>query len=69
MCRVRLMSVVGINDFSMRELRKPEAPGVRRILSAVINFIRFRENSMNDLDQQMRRSVSSSRVGCWGRVR
>ncbi|KAI9225399.1 MAG: Nuf2 family-domain-containing protein [Piptocephalis tieghemiana] len=53
---VRLMSVVGINDFSMRELRKPEAPGVRRILSAVINFIRFRENSMNDLDQQMRRS-------------
>ncbi|RKP13216.1 Nuf2 family-domain-containing protein [Piptocephalis cylindrospora] len=53
---VRLMAVVGINDFSMRELRKPEAPGVRRILSAVINFIRFREGSMSALDQKMRQS-------------
>ncbi|KAF8953798.1 kinetochore-associated Ndc80 complex subunit nuf2 [Podila verticillata] len=40
---VKMMSRLGIVDFTSRDLTKPEADRVRRVLSAVINFIKFRE--------------------------
>ncbi|KAG0076905.1 kinetochore-associated Ndc80 complex subunit nuf2 [Podila epicladia] len=38
-----MMSRLGVTDFTSRDLTKPEADRVRRVLSAVINFIKFRE--------------------------
>ncbi|KTW26641.1 hypothetical protein T552_02650 [Pneumocystis carinii B80] len=43
---IRLMTEVGIDDFSIRDLIKPEAGRVKKILSAVINFAKFREERM-----------------------
>lgn len=40
----------GVTDFSIRDVSKPDAQRVRIILSAVINFARFREERMNDCD-------------------
>ena len=39
----KLMTKVGVEDFSLRDVLKPESPRVRRIFSAVINFAKFRE--------------------------
>lgn len=38
----KLMMEVGIQDFNLRDIIKPEPARVRRILSAVINFAKFR---------------------------
>lgn len=38
----KLMSDIGINDFSIMDIIKPEPERTRRILSALINFARFR---------------------------
>ncbi|KAG5519301.1 hypothetical protein PMAC_001926 [Pneumocystis sp. 'macacae'] len=43
---VKLMTEVGIDDFSIRDLVKPEPIRVKKILSAVINFAKFREERM-----------------------
>ncbi|KAG4303079.1 hypothetical protein PCANB_000671 [Pneumocystis canis] len=43
---VKLMTEVGIDDFSIRDLVKPEPVRVKKILSAVINFAKFREERM-----------------------
>ncbi|KAG4305469.1 hypothetical protein PORY_001025 [Pneumocystis oryctolagi] len=43
---VKLMTEVGIDDFSIRDLIKPEPTRVKKILSAVINFAKFREERM-----------------------
>ncbi|QPG72778.1 hypothetical protein FOA43_000079 [Brettanomyces nanus] len=40
----------GVNDFSIRDVSKPDPTRVRIILSAIINFARFREERMNDCD-------------------
>ncbi|KAJ1962598.1 kinetochore-associated Ndc80 complex subunit nuf2, partial [Dimargaris xerosporica] len=42
----RLMREVGIDDFSLRDILKPEPGRVRKIISAVINFAKFREEQM-----------------------
>lgn len=42
----RLMLASGIKDFSLRDLYKPEAARLRRNLSAVINFAKFREEKL-----------------------
>ena len=44
---VRLMREVGIEDFGMRDLIKPEPHRLKIILSAVINFAKFREEQLN----------------------
>lgn len=51
------MTEVGIDDFSLRDVLKPEPPRVRRILSAVINFAKFREEQMAIYDQYTQKSV------------
>lgn len=44
---VRLMREVGIEDFGIRDLIRPEPHRLRIILSAVINFAKFREEQLN----------------------
>lgn len=39
-------STCGINDFVLTDIARPDGYRIRRILSAVINFIRFREDSI-----------------------
>ena len=41
-----LMRAAGVPDFSVRELVKPDYQRLRRSLSAVINFAKFREESL-----------------------
>ncbi|KAF9928180.1 kinetochore-associated Ndc80 complex subunit nuf2 [Linnemannia zychae] len=49
-----MMHEVGVNDFSSRDVTKPEADRVRRVLSAVINFAKFREDRQPAFFQEMR---------------
>ncbi|KAI9019812.1 Nuf2 family-domain-containing protein [Hyaloraphidium curvatum] len=49
--RSKLMSKVGVENFSIRDLIRPEAPQLRRVLSAVINFAKFREERMSVYEQ------------------
>ncbi|KAJ1967919.1 kinetochore-associated Ndc80 complex subunit nuf2 [Dispira parvispora] len=42
----QLMREVGVEDFSLRDIFRPEPGHVRRILSAIINFAKFREEQM-----------------------
>jgi kinetochore protein Nuf2 len=42
----KMMSVCGVHDFSMKDLLAPEAKRVRRHLSAIINFAKFREERL-----------------------
>jgi len=51
------MKVVEIRDFSIRDLIKPEPARVKTILSAVINFAKFREEQMTVFDKYTERSV------------
>ncbi|SCU91520.1 LAFA_0F04258g1_1 [Lachancea sp. 'fantastica'] len=44
---------VGVPDFNMMDLYKPEAQRTQRFLSAVVNYARFREERMLDCDQFM----------------
>ncbi|ORY02797.1 Nuf2-domain-containing protein [Basidiobolus meristosporus CBS 931.73] len=42
----KLMLEIGVDDFSLRDILKPEPIHVRKILSALINFAKFREERM-----------------------
>lgn len=53
---LRLMIEVGIEDFSLRDFIKPEAPRLRLILSAVINFAKFREEQLAVFEEFSRRA-------------
>jgi len=46
-----LMGIVGITDFSRRDVDKPVKERTVRILSAVINFAKFRLDKMDQIDQ------------------
>ncbi|KAJ3306519.1 kinetochore-associated Ndc80 complex subunit nuf2, partial [Blyttiomyces sp. JEL0837] len=43
----KLVSELGITDFCIRDLIKPEPGRIRRIFSAIINFVKFREDKLN----------------------
>ncbi|KAJ1557965.1 kinetochore-associated Ndc80 complex subunit nuf2, partial [Cladochytrium tenue] len=47
----KLMIEVGVTDFSIRDVIKPEPGRVRRVLSAVINFAKFREERILVFEQ------------------
>lgn len=53
---LRLMIEVGIEDFSLRDLIRPEGPRLRLILSAVINFAKFREEQLAVFEDFSRKS-------------
>ncbi|CAR26244.1 hypothetical protein ZYGR_0H00520 [Zygosaccharomyces rouxii] len=42
---------IGVNDFNMLDLYKPDALRTRRLLSAVVNYARFREERMFDCNR------------------
>ncbi|KAJ3158960.1 kinetochore-associated Ndc80 complex subunit nuf2 [Geranomyces michiganensis] len=43
----KLMKEVCVQDFSMRDLLRPEPPRVRRCLSGLVNFAKFREQRID----------------------
>lgn len=53
---LRLMVEVGIDDFSLKDIIRPEGPRLRIILSAVINFAKFREEQLAVFEEFSRRS-------------
>lgn len=53
---LRLMIEVGVEDFSLRDLIRPEGPRLRVILSAVINFAKFREEQLAVFEEFSRKS-------------
>ncbi|KAJ3195182.1 kinetochore-associated Ndc80 complex subunit nuf2 [Irineochytrium annulatum] len=52
----RLIVEVGVSDFSIRDIIKPEAGRIRRILSAVINFAKFREERLSVFEECTKKS-------------
>ncbi|OZJ06650.1 hypothetical protein BZG36_00276 [Bifiguratus adelaidae] len=48
---VKLMVAAGMDDFSLRDLIKPDARRVKIVLSGVINFAKFREERMGIMEQ------------------
>jgi kinetochore protein Nuf2 len=42
----RLMSACGVTDFSWKDIQKPNIKRVRRHLSAMINFAKFKDERM-----------------------
>jgi hypothetical protein len=54
--RASMMHDVGVSDFTSKDMTKPEADRVRRVLSAVINFAKFREDRQPDFFTAMRDS-------------
>jgi kinetochore protein Nuf2 len=51
------MTQVGVLDFCIRDLIKPESARVKKILSAIINFAKFREEQLPVFDKHTERSV------------
>ncbi|KAI8353821.1 Nuf2 family-domain-containing protein [Mortierella sp. GBAus27b] len=51
-----LMYEIGVTDFTSRDVTKPEAGRVCRILSAVINFAKFKEDRQGWFYQELRAS-------------
>ena len=47
----RLLAVSGVNDFSMFDVMKPDAKRLRRNLSAIINFAKFREERLEAVNK------------------
>ncbi|KAK9456691.1 Nuf2 family-domain-containing protein [Dipodascopsis uninucleata] len=56
----KLMRICGVDDFSMADFLKPEAQRLRRLLSAVVNFARFREEHMGVCEDLIQRSEETS---------
>lgn len=54
--RLKLMTEVGIDDFSLKDLIRPEGPRLRLHLSAIINFTKFREEQLAVFEDFSRRS-------------
>lgn len=50
------MVEVGIEDFSLKDLIRPEAPRLKLILSAVINFAKFREEQLGVFEEFSKKS-------------
>lgn len=57
---MKLMVEIGIEDFSLRDLIRPEAPRLRLILSAVINFAKFREEQLSVFEEFSRRGEEAA---------
>lgn len=49
-CSLAFLEKCGVHDFNIMDLKKPDSQRIRRILSAVINFARFREERMKDCE-------------------
>jgi len=58
------MSQVSVADFSIRDLIKPDPLRVKNILSAILNFAKFREEQLPVFDKHTIRSVSPTNPRC-----
>jgi kinetochore protein Nuf2 len=70
-CSKKLMVSVGVNDFQMSDLNKPESKRMVRYLSAIINFLKFRGErraKFDEYDTEFVRRILSLRP-CRGRWR
>ena len=59
------MTVVGINDFSLKDFIKPTPERMRRILSAVINFAKFREEQLSEFEKYTSETVRNPSLACF----
>jgi kinetochore protein Nuf2 len=62
----RLMWEVGIDDFGIKDMVKPEGPRLRLLLSAIINFAKFREEQLGVWEELMRRGEEAEQE--WSRL-
>jgi kinetochore protein Nuf2 len=46
-----MMNACGVMDFSMQDIVNPESKRIKKLLSALINFAKFREMQMSSVDQ------------------
>ena len=53
----KLMKNVGVNDFSMRDMIKPEYARTRRNISAIINFAKFRESMLEKHEEMLEKAA------------
>lgn len=60
------MSVVGVTDFNLKDLIKPEPDRVALILSGLVNFGKFREMQLVNFDQLTEKTVRESQIVGWG---
>jgi hypothetical protein len=51
-----LLFEIGVTDFTSRDVTNPGAERVRRLLSAVINFAKFKEDRQEWFFQELRAS-------------
>jgi hypothetical protein len=54
---MKLMIASGIHDFGLKDIYKPEAPRLRVILSAIINFAKFREDKVAAFEEYVTNTV------------
>jgi len=55
----KLVRTAGVTDFGVKDLFKPEAPRLKKALSAVINFAKFREEKVQMYDELRDQSEAS----------
>jgi kinetochore protein Nuf2 len=55
--RSKLMMGVGVDDFTLKDIIKPETPRLRMIFSGVINFAKFREEQLVLFEEFSSKSV------------
>lgn len=58
----KFFKVIGISDFNMMDLCKPDFQRTRRILSAVVNYARFREERIFDCKEPIQEMSKASEV-------
>ena len=73
-----MMKKIGIEDYDMRDLVRADSNRVRLILSAIINFAKFREEHLGILDElsgkaesllESKRLVTRRNRAYWTRLR
>ena len=58
----KFFKVIGISDFNMMDLCKPDFQRTRRLLSAVVNYARFREERIFDCKESIQQMSDLSDV-------
>ncbi|GAQ80464.1 hypothetical protein KFL_000540390 [Klebsormidium nitens] len=54
----KLMKVAGVNNFCLKDMHMPDTLGVRRNLSALLNYVMFREDKLQTFQEHQDRSDS-----------
>ncbi|KAJ3282097.1 kinetochore-associated Ndc80 complex subunit nuf2 [Borealophlyctis nickersoniae] len=60
----KFMWDIGVDDFNMRDVHKPEAPRVRKMLSAAANYFKFREQRFQIMEELAARSDQLLQARC-----